>query len=168
MPFDLTLASEPPADLIPPPPPKPGAQGGPAAPAEPLWKQRNIQIIAGASLGGVLLLAGVAYFLLKRKKKAGVTVEGQAGAIEGASGTAGADGSKQLPAAEPVDPEKKAADEAALEAAREKEVLAGIKLPEITTKKGEVLKRHIRDEIKKSPEQIAHVVRTWLNAHNED
>jgi len=162
MPFDVTLASEPPPDLLPSPPVKPGAPAAPA-PVEPLWKQRNIQIIAGASAGATLLIvSGLFMFFKRKKKKKRLTAETETEAIEGKAHAAG--GAKQIPPAEAADPEKKAAEEAALAEQQAREVLGSIKLPDTTTKKGEVLKRHIREEIKKSPEAIAHVLRTWLNA----
>jgi flagellar M-ring protein FliF len=162
MPFDVTLASEPPPDLIPPPPVQPAANGSPATALEPLWKQRRIQIIAGVSAGTALLLVGLVFLYLKRrKKKKGISAETATEAIEG---KAAAVGTKQIPPAEEVDLEKKAAEDLALAEQQAREVLGAIRLPDTTTKKGEVLKRHIREEIKKSPEAIAHVLRTWLNA----
>lgn len=164
LPFDVTLAAEPPPGLIPGPPAKPGVPG--SEPAEPLWKQQKIQLIAGAA-GGMILLMGVMFiFLRKGKNKQSVHLE-SADAIEGKTGAA-AHGTRQIQTRDSEDPEKKAFDDALLAAQQEREVLAGIKLPDNTTKKGEVLKKHIRDEIKKSPESIAQVVRTWLNSTVEE
>ena len=160
LPFDVTLASEPPPNLI-PPPSEPRPTAGPAVPSEPLWKQKNVRLIAGASLVGLVLLGGVLFFLKKRRRK-GMTAAIKNEAIEGKG-----PGKNILPGQQ-EDPEKKAAEDAALAELREKEVLAGIKLPENMTRKGEVLKRHIRDEVKKSPDAIAHVVRTWLHAHKDE
>ena len=175
LPFDATRAAQPPPGLIPAPPAPalpPGAK--PADPGEPLWKQQKLQIIAGAVVGGLVVL-GALFMLWKKKrnkkKGANVKVEHGAEAIEGKNSATDAGSPKQLPdstpAQTPQELEKKAAEEAQLAAQQEKEVLAGIKLPETTTKKGEVLKKHIRDEIKKSPEAIANVVRTWLNSVHE-
>jgi flagellar biosynthesis/type III secretory pathway M-ring protein FliF/YscJ len=160
-PFDVTLASEPPADLIPPPPAKPGAPP-PAAPIEPLWKQRKIQIIAGASAAVALLLVGLAVFLLKTRKKKRITAETATPGIEGDAAHGAA--AKQIPAPDSVEAQKTEADAAALAELQAREVLGAIKLPDSTTKKGEVLKRHIREEIRKSPEAITHILRTWLNS----
>lgn len=168
MPFDLTLTAEPPPGLLPVAPQplgKPNAPGA-ASPA-PLWQQRQIQMIAGVAVGVLLLLGVLFMFWKKRRSKKAMTAESTgAPAIGGKPGTG--DPSKQIRPAEEGDSDKKTAEDAVLAAQQEKEVLAGIKLPESTTKKGEVLKKHIRDEIKKSPESIAHVVRTWLNATRED
>ena len=38
-----------------------------------------------------------------------------------------------------------------------------LKLPEVQTKKTEVIKKHIAAEAKKDPTAMAQVVRTWLN-----
>ena len=45
---------------------------------------------------------------------------------------------------------------------RDQELLASLKLP-VSTKKGEVLKKHITEEAKKDPVAIAQLVRAWLN-----
>ena len=172
LPFDVTLAAAPPPGLIPAPPAPPAAAKGiaPVAPAiaEPLWMQRKIQIIAGAAVGGLLLL-GVLFLFWKKKKakkpSPKVSAEASTQALE--SGAEPAASAKQIAATPAEDPEKVAAEAAQLAAQQEREVLAGIKLPETTTKKGEVLKKHIRDEIKKSPDAIAQVVRTWLNSVSE-
>ena len=161
MPFEGTLGAEPPPGLLPAPP---AAPVKPAS-AEPLWRQQKIQIIAGAIVGILVLLVALLMIWKKGKKKGAVKAETTKEAIEGRS--AGGAPGRQIPPADAEDSEKTAAKDALLAAQQEKEVLAGIKLPDTTTKKGEVLKKHIRDEIKKSPESIAHVVRTWLNTNNE-
>jgi len=171
LPFDTTLAAEPPPGLIPAPPgtsSKPNAPGTTAV--EPVWRQRQFQTLAGVAAGIVSLL--VAAFLVWKKRrsrrKVTVTTDRHTEALPGSGASPGPD-SRQISASgnDGEDPVHKAAQAAALEAQQEREVLAGIKLPEITTKKGEVLKRHIREEIKKSPEAIAGVVRTWLHSVSE-
>ena len=158
LPFDLTLAAEPPSSAVP--------LAKPAGPPEPLWMQRGVQIAAGASVGGLVVVIVLFKLLTKGKPKKGVTAETAAEAIGGPAD--GGRNEKLAAPAEAAESEKKSADEAALADQQAKEVLAGIKLPDSTSKKGEVLKRHIRDEIKKSPESIAQVMRTWLNASNEE
>jgi flagellar M-ring protein FliF len=159
LPFDVTLASEPPADLIPAPPASTGAPLSKPV-VEPLWKQPKIQMIAGAAAGVTLLLVGMVFMLFRKKKKT-ISTETKV-AIEGQTAPGGA--AKQIPSTETLDPEKRDADAAALAEQQAQEVLGAIKLPDSTTKKGEVLKRHIREEIKKSPEAISHVLRTWLSS----
>jgi flagellar biosynthesis/type III secretory pathway M-ring protein FliF/YscJ len=161
MAFESTLTSDPPAGLVQPPPAAASQQ--PSAPALPIWKQKQFLIMAGGGVGGVLLVAGVLIFFLKRKKSkkktTQVEIEGKA-AIEGDH-----DGTKQIDAGGGgPDAEQRAAEAAARAEAEERAVLGQIKLPDITTKKAEVLTRHIRDEVKKSPESMAHVIRTWLNS----
>ena len=167
MAFEGTLAAEPPPGLLPAPPAAPLKPNTPAAP-EPLWMQQKIQIIAGATVGVLVLLGVLVMFWKKSKRKKGnLKAETTTASIEGHRSATG-DPGKQIQPGDAEDPERKAAKEALVAAQQEKEVLAGIKLPDTTTKKGEVLKKHIRDEIKKSPESIAHVMRTWLNATHEE
>ena len=162
MPFENTLAAEPPADLIPRPP---GSKTS-TEQTGPIWKQQKYQAIAGGALAGILLLGVMVLLLKKKKPKTGhVEVDAKTG-IEG-GGEKTQDRAKQIESKEEADPEKQAADALAQEEARAREVLGQIKLPDITTKKGEVLTRHIREEVKKAPDSIAYVVRTWLNASEE-
>jgi flagellar biosynthesis/type III secretory pathway M-ring protein FliF/YscJ len=43
------------------------------------------------------------------------------------------------------------------------ELTANVKLPSNATKKAEVLARHLSEEVKRNPEAIAHIARTWVN-----
>jgi flagellar biosynthesis/type III secretory pathway M-ring protein FliF/YscJ len=52
-----------------------------------------------------------------------------------------------------------AAEKALLDA----DALTKLKLPEVSTKKTEVLTKHIVAETKKDPTAMAQVVRTWLH-----
>jgi flagellar biosynthesis/type III secretory pathway M-ring protein FliF/YscJ len=49
------------------------------------------------------------------------------------------------------------------QARKDAEAMLQLKLPEVTTKKTEVIKKHIAAEAKKDPTAMAQVVRTWLN-----
>ena len=55
------------------------------------------------------------------------------------------------------------AEQAAQQARREAEELMRLKMPEVSTKKTEVLTKHIAEEAKKNPALMAQVVRSWLN-----
>ena len=44
----------------------------------------------------------------------------------------------------------------------EAEALNALKLPQITTKKSEVLTKHIGEAAKKDPTLMVHVLRSWL------
>ena len=55
------------------------------------------------------------------------------------------------------------AEQAAEKAKQEVEALMKLKLPEVSTKKTEVLTKHIAAETKKDPTAMAQVMRTWLH-----
>lgn len=55
------------------------------------------------------------------------------------------------------------AQRAALQQKMNDEALSSLKIQPVSTKKTEVLARHIGDGAKKDPTSMAHVVRTWLN-----
>ncbi len=156
-PFEATLAAEPPVmtPLAPLAPPS----------SLPLWLQKlvgtkNFTLIAGIGAGAMLLLAGGLVFVVSRgrnKKRISATATA---AIQG-------DQVKELAAATPEDLQRKLeaqmAEQSALHAKREAEELMKLKMPPITTKKTEVLTKHIAAEAKKDPLLMAQVVRSWLN-----
>jgi flagellar biosynthesis/type III secretory pathway M-ring protein FliF/YscJ len=59
--------------------------------------------------------------------------------------------------------EERLAEQAAEHARKEAEALMALKLPAQSTKKTEVLTKHIAVEAKKNPVSMAHVIRSWLN-----
>ena len=59
--------------------------------------------------------------------------------------------------------EAKFAEQAALKAKQQAEELMKLKLPAVSTKKTEVLTKHISAESKKDPAGMAQVVRSWLS-----
>ena len=46
---------------------------------------------------------------------------------------------------------------------KEAEMMMQLKLPDVQTKKTEVIRKHLVAEAKKDPAAMAQVVRTWLN-----
>jgi flagellar M-ring protein FliF len=156
-PFEATLTSEP-LTLAP--------EGGAAhTPSNlPPWlaklmAQKNIALIA--AVGGAALLALLAgFFVLLRRagKKKAIAVE-VAAALE-------ANAPKEL-APSPQDLERqlneKMNEQNAEKARQEAEALMKLKLPAVSTKKTEVLLKHIGAEAKKDPTAMAQVVRTWLH-----
>jgi flagellar biosynthesis/type III secretory pathway M-ring protein FliF/YscJ len=52
------------------------------------------------------------------------------------------------------------------QARKDVEAMLTLKLPEVQTKKTEVIKKHIAAEAKKDPTAMAQVVRSWLNGEN--
>lgn len=160
LPFESTLAAgEPPA-------PVPPASKGPAPLGLPSWLEQLAQkynplLLAGVAAGVLLtLLGGVAILFLRRRKKkaravsvAGVLAAPGAPAIEGPSAveTAG----QKL--------EAKLAEQEALKQQLEAEALNSFKLPQVVTKKTEVLSKYLVDVAKKDPMTAAQILRTWLS-----
>jgi flagellar M-ring protein FliF len=157
-PFEATLRFDPP--VISPAAPATTPSWGPPW-LQDLLKQKNFAIMAGAGTGVVvLLLAGMAILLRRSRKKTNVTVAAAlaAGKDRPALAQPAPDMQKEL--------ESKIAEQAVIKEAQAREVLAALKLPPVTTKKTEVLVKHIGSETKKDPAVMAQVVRSWLNADN--
>lgn len=152
-PFESTRTLEPPP--APAAPPVAGPSGG------PVWLQnimKNRMLLIGAGVGAfvLFLLLGAAVFLLLRKKKRR-TIEIKA-QIEAAAQAA-------LPAADDVTKqmETQLAEQSAARERQTVEALNALKLPPPATKKGEVLTRHILEEVKKDPKVVAQIIRSWVN-----
>jgi flagellar M-ring protein FliF len=161
-PFEATLSAEP--TIL------PAATTAPQTAPFPLppWLQnlvgtKNVLLIAASSAGALFLvvLAGV-FFLLKGRSKKKAAAEQATAALESAAAQA-----RELapPTAEQMQRqmEAKFAEQAALQAKQEAEELMKLKLPTISTKKTEVLTKHISTESKNDPTAMAQVVRTWLS-----
>jgi flagellar M-ring protein FliF len=155
-PFESTLTAEPST-------PAPGTTTVVANPLpqwlQKLMAQKNFAIIAGAGAGAILVLA-VGFFLLvaKMRGKKRVATEAAALAIETAKSperVSVADAQRNL--------EERMAGQVGEQARKDAEAMLQLKLPEVTTKKTEVIKKHIAAEAKKDPTAMAQVVRTWLN-----
>ncbi len=120
--------------------------------------------------GVILLLRKLIKKLLARKPKKGKasaakTLEGGQPAAAGELGAAeaGKEGLDLDPNSLAKQLEEKMKEKAALREAEEMKAIAMLKLPDVPTKRGEVLAKHIAEEAKKNPESIAHLIRTWLN-----
>jgi LPXTG-motif cell wall-anchored protein len=132
-----------------------------AAPATipvPAWlqnligKQVNMMMVAGAAGGVLLLLLGGGFFLWRRrKKKAGTATIDSKGQLSSPA----ADAEKEMQA--------RLAEQAAEQQRLEAEAILSLKLPAVSTKRTDVLTKHIAQEVKKDPAAMAHVVRSWLN-----
>jgi flagellar M-ring protein FliF len=156
-PFESTLTAEP-------------TMAVPAAPVAtnqlPQWlqklmAQKNFAIIAGVGAGAMLvLIVGFLTVLSKMRGKKRIAAEVAAQAIEAAKAAASAgptvaDAQKNL--------EARMAGQVGEQARKDAEAMLQLKLPEVQTKKTEVIKKHIAAEAKKDPTAMAQVVRTWLN-----
>lgn len=156
-PFEATLNTEPPNAA---PSSRPTAP--PVAPWAPAWLQNLMQektfpIMAGIGIAAVLLLfIGIVVIMMKLrgKKTAGIDAAIAAGGPQ-KSIEAAFDANKHM--------EDQLAEQAKLKEKQTQDVLKSLKLPPVTTKKAEVLVKHIGAEVKKDAPALAQVVRTWLN-----
>lgn len=172
LPFEVTLRANPaPADPVATPKPATGD-----SPITQWLASRNIALtpmmlgMIGAGVLLLLLLAGGAlYFLLRRKRKAK-----HAAGVEMPQQLPGA--GDQLPAV--VDSATRSefmhldstgtghipiGESADAMARAEAELLRSIRVPELTTKKAEVLVKHITEQAKREPIAMAQLLRSWLS-----
>jgi len=119
------------------------------------------KIAAGAAAGALALLLVGGWFLLRRWKKKNKMIQAEmaAAALQAAKLNA----LPQSPEEMQKQVEGQLAQNAAAKARQELETLMQLKLPAVSTKKTEVLAKHIGEEAKTHPGAMAQVVRTWLN-----
>ena len=156
-PFEATLTSEP-LSLTP-------LDASPNAPTKlPLWlarlmAEKNIAVIAGVGAAAALVLAIGFFVLLRRTRNRKVAAIEMAAALEAAK--------NQPLALTPQEAERQLHDKLSQQSAektrQEAEALMKLKLPAVSTKKTEILIKHIGAEAKKDPTAMAQVVRTWLH-----
>lgn len=152
-PFESTLAAKP-LDVGGPP----AAPASPGALPLPPWLAGllgggNTMLLAAAGAGiGLLLVALVAWLWIRRRRKKRIAAIAP-GPAQLESPTAEAQ--KQI--------EARLAEQAAEQARKEAEAILALKIPAVSTKKTEVLTKHIASEVKKDPQAMAQVVRSWLN-----
>jgi flagellar M-ring protein FliF len=153
LPFEATLRSEPPL-----PPAAPGSPpGGPAVPVS-RWL-RDPRILGGAA-GALVVLAALGFFGVRRlRRRPAAAVPETPAALPPA------------PQAEPAlaegdTVEKKIeaqlTDLAQLQARRDAEALDAIRMPNVGTKKTEVLTKYLRESLKKDSVSQVQTLRTWL------
>jgi flagellar M-ring protein FliF len=123
------------------------------------WKEslKNPAVMIASGAGAVLVvLLGIGAFILGKKKKRTVNVDSTQALGENSPAAieAGVAGQKLEAALAQRTAEQEKADMAAL---------AALKLPAVTTKKGELLTKEIRESIKKDSTVSAHVLQTWLH-----
>jgi flagellar M-ring protein FliF len=154
-PFESTLHAEP-SDALPAVPLTVTTQLPPWL--QKLLVQKNFAIIAG--VGAAAMLALVVGFLvvvskMRNKKRAQAEL-----ALAALAGTKSKD---NIVADAQKDLEARMAGQVGEQARKDAEAMLQLKLPEVQTKKTEVIKKHIAAEAKKDPTAMAQVVRTWLN-----
>jgi flagellar M-ring protein FliF len=159
LPFESTLNVEPPA-----PPPPPGRVT--PVPGLPAWlsklpiDQKLLLPVAGAAVLLVLVLIAVPVLLLRKRKK------GRKAAVPTALPQRKSE-PKQLPET-PAGPDvseqmqAKIAERESQQRLLEAEALNALKLPPVTTKKTEVLSKHLKESIKKDPDVASQVLLGWL------
>jgi len=126
----------------------------------PYLEDRRL-ILAGAAAALLLLLllvgGGLWWWRRRRRRRAQVSVpkaiaagsESEAPALEGST-----------PASEV---QKQLAEQLEMKKRLEEEAVEQLKLPQVKTKKAEVLTKHLAEEAGKDPAAMAQLVRTWLN-----
>jgi flagellar M-ring protein FliF len=156
LPFDATLNAEP------PPPPAP-----PAPPSKfPPWltpyvsEPKMLMIGVGAIVAVVLLLATLLLVVFKPRKSKSATVQMQ-GALPHHNSPPALAGSASPDAVQHQIQDKLAAQQA-LQAQAEEAALLNLKLPTVSTKKSEVLVKHLRESVTKDTPGSANILRSWL------
>ncbi len=131
----------------------------------PSWLQKltghkNFVILAGIGGAAALVLAGGLMMALRRNSRK-KTDCGRDGARTGSGGRS-TKRSRPTPQEIEQQLQEHLAEQSAEKARQEAETLMKLKLPAVSTKKAEVLAKHIVAEAKKDPTAMAQVVRTWL------
>ncbi|HTP86133.1 MAG TPA: flagellar basal-body MS-ring/collar protein FliF [Bryobacteraceae bacterium] len=150
LPFDVAYG--------PAPPEAPAAAPQHTGFALPDWAFKYRKFAIGGAVALMLFLALGVLFLRARRRRRKAVLKAKA-ELEAAAATAKAlapveEASKQL--------ESRIAEQNALKQKAEAEALLALKLPPVTTKKSEVLGKHIGESAKKDPALMVHVLRSWL------
>lgn len=156
LPFEATLLAAPPGDERAP------LAAGFSVPGwmkPPLDKAPLHVWIGAAACVVVVFLVGLFWVFrtLRRSKRPGSDVAAQP-ALAGASGQPGLPGTEAF--AQKMQAQLQQNEDERQR--QELEVLNSLKLPP-STKKSEVLRKHISDETKQDPGAVAQLIRTWLN-----
>jgi flagellar biosynthesis/type III secretory pathway M-ring protein FliF/YscJ len=104
----------------------------------------------------LLMALGMGFLRTRRRrgKAAMILKQGALAAGEGEGLEAVGDAGKQL--------EARLSEQIVQKQKLEAEALNALRLPQVTTKKSEVLTRHIGDAARKDPTLMVHVLRSWL------
>ena len=147
LPFESTLNAEPVAPMP--------AERAPAnaKPADLRDLLANRTLLTGAGVAALIIVLLGALFLGRGRKRARVTMNDQL--PEGAAPSPVDDINKRI--------EAQLAERAALKQQQESEALNALKMPPVTTKKTEVLTKHISEQAKKDSMGMAQVLRTWMS-----
>jgi flagellar M-ring protein FliF len=157
IPFEQTLTVEPPP-VAAPGTPAPGALPLPGWIAK-LLAQKGVAGAAGG-IGVVVTVLAAWWFIRRRRRRA--DVEMTAGLGPGRQAPGISPGQAASDAAQ-KDLELRLAEQQATKQRLESEALSALRLPPVTTKKAEVLTKHIAESVKSDPVAAAQILRTWLN-----
>ncbi|MGB9605968.1 MAG: hypothetical protein ACPL88_08835, partial [Bryobacteraceae bacterium] len=145
---------------LPPPelPEQPPAQRPPWPPWLDAVLKQPPTLLAGAGAGVLLLLAASLWLLRRGRRKRPASVEMApelpAGAPQASLEAPGAGAQENF--------EARLAEQAARQQQLEAEALSALRLPPVTTKKTEVLTKHLAETVKKNPAAAAQILRSWL------
>jgi len=139
-----------------PAPPEASSPAAPQATSLSELLKRYKQFVLGGAVVFALMALMIVSLLRSRRPAAPVVVEGPPEIVgEGAKALEAAnDAGKQL--------EAKLNEQTALKNRLEAEALGALKMPQVTTKKSEILTKHIGEAAKKDPTLMVHVLRSWL------
>jgi flagellar M-ring protein FliF len=149
LPFEVAYGPGPPESTTAPPP-----GNGFALPA---WMFHYKQFVIGAAVALLLVLVlGVGFLRARRRRLAILRSQAQIAATAAAEAALEpvSEAGKQL--------EARLSEQSAMKQKLEAEALIALKLPPVTTKKSEVLTKHIGESAKKDPTLMVHVLRSWL------
>jgi flagellar M-ring protein FliF len=173
LPFESTLRNaSPPADPV---ATKTAPQSNPIG-LEKWLAEKNIKVnitilLAAAGVLALLMIGAVVFFLTRRKKNKPATGTSELAKQRELEEPGDVPARSKLPAVtQPAQPPAKGdktlaqfeAREAALRHEAEREVLNALKIPELTTKKAEVLIGHITEQAKRDSVGAANLIRSWL------
>lgn len=124
----------------------------------PVWLRNllgNKMVLIGVGIGLVVLLGGVVMFFRRGGSKKTAEMKAQLEAAPLSAIESAAAATKQM--------EAQIADQAATKKQQEVEAMRMLKLPQVTTKKSEVLTKHIAEEAKRDATSMVQVLRSWMN-----
>lgn len=155
LPFESTLTFVPPA--VAPAPVPTGAL--PAINWAIEAGKANPAVAAGVGGGALLalMLGGAAFWFVRRRraKKVKLAVAGANKELAGSDPKAIEAGENKI--------QRQLQDNQALKEKQEMEMLSALKMPDGSTKKSDVLTKHMTDQVKENPAMFAQIVRTWMS-----
>jgi flagellar M-ring protein FliF len=161
LPFESTLNAEPPATTA----PAPSSQ-------YPQWlapyaNDPKILVVIVAGSLGLVSIAGLFLFMALRSKKPGGRAETRTAVAGSGEQPALLKPGASAEAIQHQMQEKLVAQEA-LQAQLDEAALSSLKLPSVTTKKSEVLVKHLRESVTKDTPGSANILRSWLTDSSGD